>query len=49
MNNKLLLVTGGNQGIGKSIVIEALNSGYKVAFTYNSNEKEALEFVKRVG
>lgn len=34
MNNKLLLVTGGNQGIGKSIVIEALNSGYKVAFTY---------------
>lgn len=48
MNNKLLLVTGGNQGIGKTIVIEALNSGYKVAFTYNSNEKEALEFVKEL-
>lgn len=48
MSNKLLLVTGGNQGIGKAIVLEAIKSGYKVALTYNSHEKEALEFVKEL-
>ena len=48
MSNKLLLVTGGNQGIGKVIVLEAIKSGYKVALTYNSHEKEALEFVKEL-
>ena len=43
--NKLILITGGNQGIGKSIVLEAIKNGYKVAFTYNSNKKEAIEFL----
>lgn len=45
MNNKLLLVTGGNQGIGKSIVLDAIRCGYKVAFTYNSNHQESMDFL----
>ncbi len=45
MSNKLILITGGNQGIGKSIVLEAIKNGYKVAFTYNCNKKEATEFL----
>ena len=37
MKNKLVLVTGGSRGIGKSIVIKLANNGYDIAFTYNKN------------
>ncbi|QDF30227.1 SDR family NAD(P)-dependent oxidoreductase [Halarcobacter anaerophilus] len=49
MKDKLLLITGGSQGIGKAIVLEAINAGYKVAFTYNSNKDEALAFLDEIG
>jgi acetoacetyl-CoA reductase/3-oxoacyl-[acyl-carrier protein] reductase len=37
MKNKLVLVTGGSRGIGKSIVIKLAEIGYDVAFTYKKN------------
>ncbi|MCX7920493.1 MAG: beta-ketoacyl-ACP reductase [Clostridia bacterium] len=40
---KIALVTGGSRGIGKSIVLDLIKKGAKVAFTYLSGEKEALE------
>ncbi len=48
MENKLLLVTGGDKGIGKAIVLAALKAGYKVAFTYNTNHQEAKDLVAEV-
>ncbi len=43
MKNKLVLVTGGNKGIGKSIVKKLSKSGFDIAFTYNSNKEESKE------
>ncbi len=48
MKDKLLLITGGSQGIGKAIVLEAIKLGYKVAFTYNSKKDEALTFLDKI-
>lgn len=45
-NTKVALVTGGNRGIGKSIVEELLNNGVFVIFTYNNHVNEANYFLK---
>jgi NAD(P)-dependent dehydrogenase (short-subunit alcohol dehydrogenase family) len=37
----VLVITGGAQGIGRSIVLLAALRGYRVAFTYRSNHPEA--------
>jgi NAD(P)-dependent dehydrogenase (short-subunit alcohol dehydrogenase family) len=39
--NKTALVTGGNRGIGRGIVLALAAVGANVAFTYNSNEAQA--------
>lgn len=36
-----IVVTGGTRGIGRSIVINLLNSGYRVAAIYSSNTEQA--------
>jgi 3-oxoacyl-[acyl-carrier protein] reductase len=43
------LVTGGSRGIGRAIVEEFRGAGYKVAFTYSSNEAAANEVVNQLG
>jgi 3-oxoacyl-[acyl-carrier protein] reductase len=43
------LVTGGSRGIGRAIVEELRGAGYKVAFTYSSNESAASDLVNQLG
>ena len=40
---RLLLVTGGNRGIGKQIGLSALDAGWRVAISYGVNKKPASE------
>lgn len=41
MNKKNVLITGGNSGLGKSIVYKYAKNNYNVIFTYLNNESEA--------
>jgi 3-oxoacyl-[acyl-carrier protein] reductase len=41
--NKTVLVTGGSRGIGKAIAKAFADHGARIAFTYVSNEKAAIE------
>ncbi len=43
MSKKVALVTGGNRGIGESIVKRFTREGYFVYFTYNNNAIKALQ------
>lgn len=43
---KTILITGGSQGIGKEIVMDALKKNYKVIFTYNKSIKQAKKIEK---
>jgi NAD(P)-dependent dehydrogenase (short-subunit alcohol dehydrogenase family) len=45
MENKVVLVTGGAKGIGRSICIELAERGCTVIFTYLTNEVKAMELV----
>jgi NAD(P)-dependent dehydrogenase (short-subunit alcohol dehydrogenase family) len=45
---KIALVTGGNRGIGRSIVEALAADGRDVIFTYNSHEAEAKEVIDAV-
>lgn len=49
MDNKVAFVTGGAKGIGEAIVKRLLSDGYKVAFTYNNSEENALSLCAEVG
>ncbi len=42
---KTLLVTGGSRGIGRAIVEEFSDDGYRVAFTYSTNRDAARQLV----
>lgn len=48
MEGKIALVTGGSRGIGKAIVLDFVERGAKVAFTYLSGEKEAFELKEQI-
>ena len=42
LQNKAILVTGSNSGIGFAIATELLNAGAKVALHYNANSDGVL-------
>jgi 3-oxoacyl-[acyl-carrier protein] reductase len=48
-NEKVALVTGGSRGLGRAIVKNFINNGYKVAFTYLNSEENAKEICKLYG
>jgi NAD(P)-dependent dehydrogenase (short-subunit alcohol dehydrogenase family) len=43
--NRLLIVTGGNRGIGRQIALSAADAGWRVAISYGSNRKAADDMV----
>lgn len=47
MNGKIVVVTGGSQGIGRGIVERLAREGYDVAFSYRSAKEQAYEVKKR--
>ena len=46
---KVALVTGGSRGIGRAIVESFHGAGYRVAFTYSSNEAAANAVAEQLG
>src|SRR5260221_8222175 len=48
LKDKVILVTGGAIGIGKSTILEFAKQGANVVINYNRSEKEALELLKEV-
>ena len=48
LKNKIALVTGGSKGIGKAVVLEMVNQGAKVIFTYKSDDEAATSLVKEI-
>ena len=40
--SRLLIVTGGNRGIGKQIALSAMNAGWRVAISYGANQNPRL-------
>jgi NAD(P)-dependent dehydrogenase (short-subunit alcohol dehydrogenase family) len=48
MQNKIALVTGGNRGLGKDMVINLAKKGLDVIFTYNTNKQEAEAVVQTI-
>ncbi|MGC8561781.1 MAG: SDR family NAD(P)-dependent oxidoreductase [Thermoplasmata archaeon] len=47
-NNRTVLVTGGNRGIGKATALKLAESKYNIIFTYNSGIKEARVAEKEI-
>lgn len=48
MSNLKAFVTGGSRGIGSGIVDVLSDNGYDVAFTYNSQEDEAIALAEKI-
>ena len=48
MNEKVVLVTGSSNGIGKATIIEFASKGYNVVINYNNSKSEAEELKKYV-
>jgi len=46
LKNKVVLITGSSQGIGKKTALEFAKKGANVIVTYNSNKKKAEEVFK---
>jgi 3-oxoacyl-[acyl-carrier protein] reductase len=46
---KVAIVTGGSRGIGKACVMDLVERGAKVYFTYNKNDEAADELVASTG
>jgi 3-oxoacyl-[acyl-carrier protein] reductase len=49
LGGKIALVTGGSKGLGRAIVENFLNDGYRVAFTYLNSEAKAKEISECYG
>ena len=41
--DKVVIITGGSRGIGRKLVEDFARDGYKVAFTYLTNEESSLK------
>ncbi|MEL7565294.1 MAG: SDR family oxidoreductase [Dehalobacterium sp.] len=51
-SNRVILLTGGSGGVGRKIAVEFARSGYRIAFTYASDEegaKATVDEVKKYG
>lgn len=48
MMNKVVLVTGGAQGIGKAIVLELAKQGYDIVINYLTSKKEAIALKDKI-
>jgi NAD(P)-dependent dehydrogenase (short-subunit alcohol dehydrogenase family) len=48
MNNKIAIVTGGSNGIGKSTALELANRGIGVILTYKSDKKGAEDVIREI-
>lgn len=46
---KNILITGGSRGIGRAMVKEFSNKGYRVAFTYKNSDDAARELATQCG
>lgn len=49
LSEKVALVTGGSQGIGKSVAKALVSVGARVVFTYSRNEEAAKETLQELG
>lgn len=47
-SNKVALVTGSSNGIGKSIALELAKNGYNVVINYNTDKESALKLQKSI-
>lgn len=47
-NGKTAIVTGGSRGIGRAIVLELINQGTKVAFTYIKSDEAAAQLLEEI-
>ncbi|TCK08227.1 SDR family NAD(P)-dependent oxidoreductase [Marinobacterium mangrovicola] len=48
MNSKIALITGGNRGLGKSMILHLAAQGCDALFTYRSHREEAEAVIKEV-
>ncbi len=49
LEDRVVVVTGGSRGIGRSIVLELAHHGAKVVFTYAHNQEASEELLVRLG
>lgn len=49
MNKKVVLITGGSKGLGRTTVEYFVENGYNVAFTYLNSEERANELFDKYG
>ena len=49
LEDRVVMVTGGSRGIGRSIVLELAHHGAKVVFTYAHNQEASEEILVQLG
>lgn len=48
-DSRIVLITGGGRGIGKSAALRAAEAGHDIVLTYRSNEREAHDVAAAIG
>ena len=48
LKGKIAIVTGGSRGIGRAIVLELIQKGAKVAFTYIKSDEAAAKLLNKI-
>jgi 3-oxoacyl-[acyl-carrier protein] reductase len=49
LQGKVIVITGGSQGMGKAAALRAASEGASVVFSYNASVKAANELVQAIG